>query len=117
MDNRKLLKILERAIERLEEKRKKIKEEIKKEEIESWQKKKSEGWKPFVLKTYYDDDDGERGIIVDYYAFSPNCEFEFKVEELENFIKSIRKGDYYYFNDESIFQAVWPEKYINDDEE
>jgi indole-3-glycerol phosphate synthase len=114
MDNRKLLEVLERAIERLEEKRKKIKDEIKKQEIEKWEKKKNEGWIPFVFKTAYEDNDGERSIIVDYYALSPNREF--KNIKSEEDLKSMKKGDYYYFNDETIFQAVWPEKYITNDE-
>jgi len=82
MDKRKLLKILERAIEKLEEKKRKIKQEIKEQEIEEWQKRKNEGWIPFVLKTpsSYEDDDGERrSVIVDYYAFSPSHSHELKI--------------------------------------
>jgi hypothetical protein len=118
MDKRKLMEIIERGIERLEQKRKKIKEEIKKEEIEKWKKRREEGWIPFVLKTYYNNDDGERCIIAEYYAFSPSHELK-NIEEnldLESFLKELKRDeDYYYFNDEYIFRAVWPEKYIDDD--
>jgi indole-3-glycerol phosphate synthase len=117
MDNRKLLEMIERAIKKLEEKRNKIKNEIKEQEIEEWKKRKEEGWIPFVLKTPYESNDGERGVIVDYYAFSPSHKNIEENLDLESFIKELKRDeDYYYFNDEYIFRAVWPEKYIDDDE-
>jgi DUF4097 and DUF4098 domain-containing protein YvlB len=119
MDNRELLKVLERGIERLEEKKRKIKKEIEEQEIEEWRKRKNKGWIPFVLKTpsSYEDDDI---VIVDYYAVTSSVASEFKdlsLAEVEKFIKKLKEGeDYYYFNNETIFQAVWPEEYITDDE-
>jgi C4-type Zn-finger protein len=118
MDNRELLKVVEKAMEILESKREKIKNQIKKEEIEKWKKRKNEGWIPFVLKmpSSYEDDDGG-SIIVDYYAFAPSTVINKleTLETLENFLKSLSNDDYHYFNDETIFQAVWPEKYITNE--
>jgi len=116
------VEVIERVIKLLERKRENIRDEIKEQEVRKWRKRKNQGWKPLVFKTNYENSDGERGIIVDYYAIAPKVK---KVEEedledledLEDFIKKLERKDYYYFNDEYIFRAVWPEKYINDDDD
>jgi hypothetical protein len=116
----KKLETIDIKIIELERKAQLLKNEIKEIKIKEWEKRKNEGWIPFVFKQTYLDSDGKERSITDCYAFSPNyCdEFEkiLKIEELEDFLKSKPKDSYYYFFDEDVFQAVWPEKYITDDE-
>jgi len=124
----KKLKVIEKAIEKLETRKNEISNKIKEIEIEEWKKRKEDGWVPFVFFSSYYGSECNVGDTKLFYVFAPtifnidswkNVEFSHgdsteseTNKKFEEFIDSIKYADYDFLDDD-IVEAVWPELYQN----
>jgi len=129
MEREEEIKLIEKAIQKLEKRKLELKREMDEVKNREWKNRKDKGWRPFIFFSSYYGSECHVGDSKIFYVFSPMAADKINIEkwakahfahgdrtqesdneEFEKAIDELAFEDYDYLDDNTI-QAVWPELY------